>query len=121
MRGDWQGASSKGRGRAEDAQNGECCDTTSRCSVAISPRWEALTGQGAKLRGTYINWAVKERRRLEEELSKKREEVKTKEIEVDHTRGELFHVISRPKLISSAAGKDRGEEQGRFGKAETER
>ncbi|KAK1921369.1 glucosidase II beta subunit-like-domain-containing protein [Papiliotrema laurentii] len=90
----------------------ECCDGSDEWQTGVcQDRCEAIGREhrqkaeaelktrktGAKLRGTYINWAVKERRRLEEELSKKREEVKTKEIEVDHTRAQLEKTEARSK------------------------
>jgi len=44
--------------------------------------------QGAKIRSTYVKWAQGEKKRLEDELERKKGEVKGKEAEVQQARGE---------------------------------
>jgi hypothetical protein len=49
-----------------------------------------LTGkQGAKIRSTYVKWALGEKKRLEGELERKTGEVKGKEVELELARGEF--------------------------------
>ena len=43
--------------------------------------------QGAKIRSTYVKWAQGEKKRVEEELERKRGEVAGKEAEVEQARG----------------------------------
>ena len=49
-----------------------------------------LTHQGAKIRGTYVKWALGEKKRLEDELEQKKGEVSAKEAQVEQARGECF-------------------------------
>jgi hypothetical protein len=45
--------------------------------------------QGSKIRNTYIKWAQGEKTRLLNELTTKRGEVKSKEVEVQQLKGQL--------------------------------
>jgi protein kinase C substrate 80K-H len=47
-----------------------------------------LIQQGAKIRGTYVKWALMEKKRIEDELENKKGEVKDKEAQVEQARGQ---------------------------------
>ena len=48
-----------------------------------------LIEQGAKIRGTYVKWALGEKKRIEDDLKTKQAEVSSKERAVEEARGEL--------------------------------
>lgn len=80
MRRNRKRAQSKGGTRTQNPQNG---------TPALSAtRWNTLTCKGSKIRGTYVKWAVNEKRRLEDELEQKRVEISAKEAEVETTRSQ---------------------------------
>jgi hypothetical protein len=60
--------------------------------------------QGAKIRGTYVKWVAGERKRLEDELEKKRAEVLEREVEVERARSECQCECEceRPGICQSA-------------------
>lgn len=49
--------------------------------------WQELTSKGAKIRSTYVSFAVKEKKRLEEEIVAKKAEIGEKEEKVAETKG----------------------------------
>lgn len=50
-----------------------------------------LTEQGAKIRGTYVKWALGEKKRIEDDLKTKQAEVSSKERAVEEARGKQLH------------------------------
>lgn len=53
--------------------------------------------QGAKIRSTYVDFAKKEQKRLEEAIQKLTAEVKEKQLEVDRTQGDILCMCGNVK------------------------
>lgn len=47
-----------------------------------------------KIRSTYVKWAMTEKKRLEDELERKRGEVKGKEAEVEQARSTFSSIVA---------------------------
>ncbi|WWD22735.1 hypothetical protein CI109_107228 [Kwoniella shandongensis] len=90
----------------------ECCDGSDEWATGACPDRCAEIGRnyreardaeqktrktGGKIRNSYIKWATGEKKRLEEELEKKKSEVKAREAEVEKARVSLDKTEARSK------------------------
>ncbi|GFZ44630.1 Alpha-glucosidase 2 subunit beta [Saitozyma sp. JCM 24511] len=90
----------------------ECCDGSDEWATGACPNRCFEIGKeyraqreaelktrktGAKIRGTYVKWVAGERKRLEDELEKKRAEVLQREVEVERARIALERTEARSK------------------------
>jgi hypothetical protein len=74
-----------------------------RHSLSVAASTDGFALQGAKIRGTYIKWAAGEKNRLEDELERKRGEVREKEGEVERARSECCTIPWFAYIIATCA------------------
>lgn len=99
-------ASCVGVSGAQLTSDPECCDGSDEWATGACPnrcaevakeyrerteREAKLRKTGGKIRSTYVNFAGKERQRLEDELKAKRAELTDKEAELSAAQGELSY------------------------------
>ncbi|CAD6578508.1 MAG: hypothetical protein TREMPRED_002209 [Tremellales sp. Tagirdzhanova-0007] len=90
----------------------ECCDGSDEWATGACPNRCTQIGReyretidaelktrktGAKIRSTYVKWALGEKKRLEEELEQKKRQVRGKETEVEQARLSLERTEARSK------------------------
>lgn len=80
LQGGWRSLQDTNGGRDEDPENGVLLAWLSRQTLTIATK-------GAKIRSTYIAYALKEKTRLEEEIRALAGEVEAKGAEVSRLRG----------------------------------
>ncbi|KAK8844712.1 hypothetical protein IAR55_006562 [Kwoniella newhampshirensis] len=85
---------------SDEWATGACTDSCAEIGKAYRETREAeqkTKKTGSKIRNSYIKWATGEKKRLEDDLEKKKSEVKAKEADVEKARASLEKIEARSK------------------------